>query len=74
MRPPFVEYDRRSSPALATVLDTNYQQMVASDQRLVRIFPNIHKTALKRGKNIKDLLWMNYLLYLLIGLYLYFRS
>ena len=28
-----VEYDRRSSPALSTVLEANYQQMLARDQR-----------------------------------------
>ena len=51
-----VEYDRRSSPALAAVLETNYQQMVARDQRLGRTFPNTPKPAFRRGKNIKELL------------------
>ena len=51
-----VEYDRRSSPALAAVLENNYQQMVARDQRLGRIFPNKPKPAFRRGKNIKELL------------------
>ena len=51
-----VEYDRRSSPALKTVLENNYQQMVARDQRLGRIFTNMPKPAFKRGKNIKELL------------------
>ena len=51
-----VEYDRRSSPALATVLEANYQQMVGRDQRLGRIFPKVPKPAYRRGKNIKELL------------------
>ena len=51
-----VEYDRRSSPALASVLENNYQQMVSKDQRLGRIFPKPPKPTYKRGKNIKELL------------------
>ena len=51
-----VEYDRRSSPALVTVLEANYQQMVGKDQRLARIFPRSPRPAYKRGKNIKELL------------------
>ena len=51
-----VEYDRRSSPALAAVLENNYQQMVNKDQRLGRIFPKPPKPTYRRGKNIKELL------------------
>ena len=51
-----VEYDRRSSPALASVLETNYQQMVGRDQRLARIFQKPPRPAFKRGKNIRELL------------------
>jgi hypothetical protein len=50
------EYDRRSSPALAGVLRANYEQMVARDQRLGRIFPNPPRPGFKRGKNVKELL------------------
>ena len=38
------------------MLENNYKQMVARDQRLGRIFPNMPKAAFKRGKNIKELL------------------
>ena len=51
-----VEYDRRSGPLLSTVLQTNYNQMVARDQRLGRIFPNPPRPAFKRGKNLRELL------------------
>ena len=50
------EYDRRSSPALAGVLKSNYEQMVARDRRLGRTFPNPPRPGFKRGKNVKELL------------------
>ena len=50
------EYDRRSSPALAGILQSNHQQMLSRDQRMGRIFPNQPRPAFKRGKNIKELL------------------
>ena len=51
-----VEWDRRSSPALAEILKRNYQEMVARDQRMGKIFPKIPRPAFKRGKNVKELL------------------
>ena len=41
---------------MKTVLENNYQQMVARDQRLGRIFPNMPKPAFKGGKKLKELL------------------
>ena len=51
-----VEWDRRSSPALSSILEANYREMVDRDQRLGRLFPKVPKPAFKRGKNIKELL------------------
>ena len=50
------EYDRRSSPALASILKSNHQEMINRDQRMGRAFPNQPRPAFKRGKNIKELL------------------
>ena len=44
------EFDRRSSPALATILETNYQQIVARDQRLARVFPKPPRPPLREGR------------------------
>ena len=51
-----VEWDHRSSPALAGILRNNYEQMVNRDQRLGRTFPKVPKPAFKRGKTIKEML------------------
>ena len=51
-----VEWERRSSPALAGVLDTNFKEMVSRDQRLGRVFKKVPRPAFKRGKNMKELL------------------
>ena len=45
-----VEWDRRSSLALAEILERNYQEMVTRDQRLGKIFPKIQRPAFKRGR------------------------
>ena len=51
-----VEWDHRSSPALAGILKNNYQQMVSRDQRLKNMFPKVPKPAFRRGKTIKEML------------------
>jgi hypothetical protein len=51
-----VEWDRRSSPALAGILETNYKEMVGRDQRLGKVFPKVPRPAFKRGKNVKEML------------------
>jgi hypothetical protein len=51
-----VTYDRRSSPALGSILENNYQQMVAQDQRLGRTFPKVPRPVYKRGKSLQDIL------------------
>ena len=51
-----VEWDRRSSPPLADILDTNFKEMVSMDQRLGRVFKKVPRPAFKGGKNIKELL------------------
>ena len=50
------EYDRRSSPALGGILDSNYHQMVSRDQRLGRMFPKPPRPTHTRGKNLQNLL------------------
>ena len=49
-------YDRRSSPALGPILEGNYNQMVAQDQRLARTFPKVPRPVYRRGKSLKDIL------------------
>ena len=51
-----VTYDRRSSPALGSVLKNNYEQMVRQDLRLGRTFPKIPRPVYRGGKNLKDIL------------------
>ena len=50
------EYDRCSSPAVASVLKGNYKQMVMRNQRLGRIFREPPRPGFKRDKNLKELL------------------
>ena len=40
---PIVEYDRRSCPTLATVLNNNYEAAAARDDRFSRTFPKVPK-------------------------------
>ena len=51
-----VTYDRRSSPALGTILQGNYEQMVRQDLRMGRTFPKAPRPAYRRGKSLKDIL------------------
>ena len=51
-----VQYDRRSSPALGTILRNNYEAACNRDSRFKTIFPNVPKPVFKRGKNLKQLL------------------
>jgi hypothetical protein len=51
-----ITYDRRSSPALGPILEENYQQMVAQDQRLGRTFPKVPRPVYRRGKSLQDIL------------------
>ena len=50
-----VTYDRRSSPALGSVLRRHHEGMIRRDRRLKEVFPECPKVAFKRGPNIKDL-------------------
>ena len=51
-----VEYDRRSCPALATILKNNYDAATARDARFSTMFPKVPKPVYKKGTNIKQLL------------------
>ena len=51
-----VEYDRRSCPALATILKNNYDAATARDARFPTMFPKVPKPVYKKGTNIKQLL------------------
>ena len=51
-----VEYDRRSCPALATILKNNYEAATARDARFPTMFPKVPKPVFKKGTNIKQLL------------------
>ena len=54
-----IEYDRRSCPALATILKNNYDAATAGprgDSRFQTWFPKVPKPVYKRGTNIKQLL------------------
>jgi hypothetical protein len=46
-----VEYDGCSSPALGAIHEDNYNQMVANDRRMGKIFPKPPRPTYKRGKN-----------------------
>ena len=51
-----VEYDRRSSPALAQILKSNYQAACSRDGKLRAMFPNCPKPVFRRGTTLKQLL------------------
>ena len=51
-----VKYDRRSCPALATILKSNYEAATARDARFPTMFPKVPKPVFKKGTNIKQLL------------------
>ena len=51
-----VEYDRRSSPALAQILKNNYEAACSRDRRLRELFPNCPKPVYRRGTTLKQLL------------------
>ena len=51
-----ITYDRRSSPALGSVLRNNYEQMVRQTLRTGRTFPKTPRPVYRRGKNLKDIL------------------
>ena len=51
-----VTYDRRSGPALGSVLRRHHEGMKRRDHRLTKVFPECPRVAFKRGPNIKDLL------------------
>ena len=51
-----VEYDRRSCPALATILKNNYEAAAARDTRFTKFFSKVPRPVYRKGTNIKQLL------------------
>jgi hypothetical protein len=51
-----VQFDRRSSPALGTILLNNYGAAGARDSRFTKLFPLPPKPTFTRGTNIRQLL------------------
>ena len=43
-----VEYDRRSSPPVKEILESNYMGMVARDKRTGKTFPNIPRPTIEK--------------------------
>ena len=58
VKPPhlIVKYDRRSCPALGSILRDNHQSMVSKDNRMGRVFPRPPRAVFERDKNLKDIL------------------
>ena len=51
-----VEYDRRSSPPVRDILESNYMGMVARDKRMGKTFPSIPRPTFAKGKSIQNML------------------
>ena len=51
-----VQYDRRSSPPVRKILESNYMGMVARDKRMDKIFPCIPRPTFAKGKSIQNIL------------------
>ena len=50
-----VQYDRRSSPPVRKILESNYMGMVARDKRMDKIFPCIPRPNFAKGKSIQNI-------------------
>ena len=51
-----VQYDRRSSPPVKEILESNYMGMVARDKRTGKTFPNIPRPTFAKGNSIQNIL------------------
>ena len=51
-----VEFDKRYTPAISKILESNYKMMIDRDKRLHKVFPSLPLVVNRRGKTIKELL------------------